>query len=111
MSDTFVLASHLPIPKPELASFLKRRPDRLKLVRGGGAMFEGWGWDAKKSVWKRSPSVESNGKLLSGLALDIARGECPRHSSSRTTDAATVSTSTSRSQVSLPRRFSRHLTM
>lgn len=77
MSETFVLAAHLPIPKPELAKFLKLRPAGKDLVRRASSMFQGWGWDGKKSAWKRSASVVSNGALLSGLALEVARGESP----------------------------------
>ena len=77
MSDTFVLAAHLPMPKAELTSFLKRRPDGKRLVRGGRAMFQGWGWDGKKSTWKATRATVSNGELLSGLVLEVAQGKTP----------------------------------
>lgn len=77
MSDTFVLAAHLPMPMSELAAFLKRRPTAKRLVRRGTAMFEGWGWQGKKSDWRQGFAAVSNQELLAGLVAETASGQSP----------------------------------
>ena len=76
MSDTFVLAAHLPMPESELAGFLERTPSK-KLVTRGSNMFKGWGWGGKKSGWATSGPSVSNQELLSALVVEIAGGRSP----------------------------------